>query len=93
VKLAWTLEALADRHAIYSYVEVDNPKAALALDQLISEKATYLVNYPNMGRIGRLDGTRELIAHSNYMLIYDIADEFVRILRVLHTSQQWPGLR
>ena len=31
MKLYWTLEAIADRDAIFDYIEADNPAAALAL--------------------------------------------------------------
>ena len=34
--------------------------------------------------------TRELVAHRNYILIYDTAGDAVRVLRVLHAARQWP---
>ena len=37
-----------------------------------------------------MPGTRELVAHRNYILVYDTAGNVVRILRVLHSSRQWP---
>ena len=43
-----------------------------------------------MGRPGRQAHTRELVAHRHYILIYDVAGEQVRVLRVLHTARQWP---
>lgn len=88
--LAWTLEAIQDRNEIYDHVEADNPVAALALDELLSEKASRLIDHPGMGRAGRIAGTRELVAHRNYILVYDLSGDLVRVLRVLHTSRQWP---
>jgi len=90
VKLSWTFEALDDRSLIYDYIEANNPSAALALDELFSEKAARLADHPGLGRPGRVDSTRELVAHQNYIMIYDIADDTVRILRVLHAARQWP---
>ena len=90
MKLAWTPQALADRRAIYAHIEADNPGAALALDQLFAEKAARLVTHPKIGRPGRVESTRELVAHRSYILVYDITGEVVRVLRVLHTAQQWP---
>jgi addiction module RelE/StbE family toxin len=90
VELFWTPEALDDRRTIYEYIEADNPKAALALDELISEKARRLIEHPKIGRPGRVTGTRELVARHNYVLVYDISGNLVRLLRVLHTSKQWP---
>ena len=90
MKLFWTPEAIDDRRAIYDYIETDNPSAALALDELFSEKANRLVDHPGLGRPGRVAGTRELVAHQNYILIYDMAGDLVRVLRVLHAARQWP---
>ena len=91
MRLYWTPEAIDDRRSIYDYIEADNPSAALALDELFSETATRLIDHPGLGRIGRVAGTRELVAHQNYILIYNTtANDQVRILRVLHAARQWP---
>ena len=88
--LLWTPEAIQDRDEIYDYIEADNPAAALALDELFAEKAGRLIDHPGLGRPGRVTGTRELVAHQNYILIYDTVGESVRVLRVLHAARQWP---
>jgi toxin ParE1/3/4 len=93
VRLIWTRPASADRKEIREYIAQDNPAAALALDELISEKASRLVDHPGLGRPGRIAGTRELVAHQNYILIYDTAGDLVRMLRVLHAARQWPPVR
>ena len=93
VKLVWTRLASADRKEIREYIARDNPSAALAIDELFSEKANRLVDHPGLGRPGRVAGVSELVAHQNYVLIYDIAADLVRILRVLHVARQWPLLR
>ena len=90
MKLAWTPQALADRRAIYDHIEADNAAAALDLDELLSAKVARLRDHPEIGRPGRVKGTRELVAHRNYILIYDIVGDFVRVLRVLHAARQWP---
>ena len=90
MKLFWTFESLNDRRAIYDYVEAINPNAALALDELFSEKASRLLDHPNLGRSSRITGTRELVVHQNYLLVYDVVSPQIRILRVLHAARQWP---
>ena len=77
MELRWTLEAIADREAIYEHVEADNPVAALALDELFSACAARLTDHPGLGRAGRVEGMRELVAHRNYILVYDVAAEVV----------------
>ena len=92
MKLSWTPEAIADRDAIFDYIEADNPAAAAALDELFSEKAERLTDHPKLGRPGRVEGTRELIVHENYILVYDIVRDLTRILRVLHAARQWRSI-
>jgi toxin ParE1/3/4 len=90
IGLFWTPEAIQDRDDIYEYIEADNPAAALALDELFAEKASRLVDHPGLGKPGRASGTRELVVHQNYILVYDTAGDLVRVLRVLHAARQWP---
>lgn len=93
MELRWTAEAVRDREDIYDYIEEDNPLAALALDDLISEKTSALQGFPRMGRAGRVPGTLELVIHSSYMVVYDIVEKQVRILNVVHAARQWPPLQ
>ncbi|RKP51097.1 type II toxin-antitoxin system RelE/ParE family toxin [Trinickia fusca] len=90
MELFWTPEAIQDRETIYDYIEVDNPTAALALDELFSEKAARLTDHPDLGRLGRIAGTRELVAHRHYILVYDVVGSVVRVLNVVHAARQWP---
>jgi addiction module RelE/StbE family toxin len=90
MELFWTPEATQDRDEIYDYIEADSPFAALAIDELFAEKASRLVDHPGLGRPGRVTGTSELVAHQNYILVYDVVGDLVRVLRVLHATRQWP---
>ena len=90
MKLVWTRPAAADRRQIRAYIAQRSPGAALALDELFQEKADKLASRPGIGHPGRHPGTRELVAHRHYVLVYDVSGEVLRILRVLHTAQQWP---
>ena len=90
MKLVWSRPAAADRREIRSWIAQDNPAAALRLDQRLSEAAQHLVDHPDLGRPGRLPGTRELVIHQNYILVYDLTEELVRVLRILHAARQWP---
>ena len=90
MKLLWTPEGKADRRAIYAYIEPDDRRAALELDEQFERRATQLVAHPMIGRLGRVRDTRELVVSPNYLLVYDIRGNTIRILRVLHTARQWP---
>lgn len=90
MKLEWTRPARVDRLDIYSRIEADNPRAAAALDTRFQDAATRLVSFPHLGRPGRVQGTREAVAHQNYVMVYELDGDVVRILRVLHVARRWP---
>jgi addiction module RelE/StbE family toxin len=91
VTLIWTPEALQDRFDIWDYIANDNPHAAARMDELFSEAANRLIEHPRLGRTGRVPGTRELVAHEHYILVYEIdAVNTVWILALVHTARLWP---
>lgn len=91
MKLEWSRLALADRDEIFDYIEADNPRAAIAMDQLISERTQLLMDFPESGRVGRIEGTRELvIIRTPYVAAYRVLEGAIRILRILHGARVWP---
>ena len=91
MKLIWTAYALDDRREIFSFIEADDPRAAVMVDERIENAMRRLIDYPESGRIGRVDGTRELVvAQTSYVAAYQISDDAVRILRVIHGARSWP---
>lgn len=86
--LFWTPTALDDLERIVDYIAERNLVAAIELHDLIGEKTELLSHSSLMGRSGLVKGTRELVVHPHYVVVYDLKDT-VRILRILHTSQQW----
>lgn len=93
MRVVWTPEALQDRSDIWDYIAADNPRAAVNVDTLFSEAAARLADHPKLGRPGKIAGTRELIPHENYRLVYEVAGETVWLLTLIHTSRQWPPIR
>ncbi|MES2074327.1 MAG: type II toxin-antitoxin system RelE/ParE family toxin [Pseudomonadota bacterium] len=91
MKVVWTRLAQSDRISIREHISIDNPKAALAFDAMFINKASILALQPGMGRRGRVAGTRELVAHRHYILVYDSVADTVRILRIIHTAKKWPS--
>ena len=89
-ELEWLELARTDLLGIVDYISEDNPDAAQRVKDDIEMKAETLLDFPKMGRPGRVEGTRELIVWSNYILVYQEDNLTVRILRVLHAAQQWP---
>ena len=93
MRVVWTPEAEQDRADIWDYIADDNPLAAVRMDLLFSDTAARLASHPKMGKAGRISGTRELLPHENYRLIYEIDGETVWILALVHTARQWPPVQ
>lgn len=93
MKVIWTPEAEQDRDNVWSYISADNPKAAAQMDVLFSDSVARLVDFPKMGKSGTIAGTRELIPHESYRIVYEIEGETVWILTLVHTARQWPPVR
>lgn len=74
------------------YIAMDNPVAAVELDLEFEEKAEIARLHPKLYKPGRVEGTREIVAHPNYVMVYRIeeAGRAVVMLRVLPTARQWP---
>lgn len=91
MKLVWSRFAVSDREGIFTYIEAENPRAAVHVDERIADAARRLLDFPDSGRPGRVAGTRELvIPRTPYVAAYLIEGDIVRVLRVLHGAQMWP---
>jgi addiction module RelE/StbE family toxin len=91
MQLEWSIFAEADREAIFDYIEADSPQAAITVDDRIREQTEGLMKFPELGRPGRVDGTRDLvIQRTPYIAACRIAGNTIRVLRVLHGAQIWP---
>lgn len=92
MKVNWTANAKEDRENIVEYIAHDNPRAALKIDDLFSEAASRLADFPKLGKTGQIQGTRELLPHESYRLIYEIdeANDTIWVIALVHTSRQWP---
>lgn len=93
MRVIWTPEAEQDRDDVRDYIAADNPRAAARMDQLFSDAAAKLAEHPKLGRVGKIAGTRELIPHESYRLVYEIDGETVWVLALVHTARQWPPVQ
>jgi addiction module RelE/StbE family toxin len=91
MNLNWSPAAGADRHSILRFIAEDNLAAALRVDQFIQEAVDGLLLFPAKGRIGRVNGTRELVIPGiPYLVIYVVEFDQILILRILHGAMRWP---
>ena len=91
MEIIWRQAALNDLEAIREFIAQDDPQAAARVRTAIRAAVERLATYPNLGRAGRVDGTRELvIPETPYIAAYRVVDDQLRILSIIHGSRQWP---
>jgi addiction module RelE/StbE family toxin len=91
VKVVWFPRALNDVRNIERFIEQDNPAAARRVEQRIKGVVRLLAEHPQMGRPGRVSGTREFVVSGTpYIIAYTVAEDRVIILAVIHSSRKWP---
>lgn len=91
MRVEWLPAARQNLRDIVDYINQDNPVAARDVAEAILARVGQLTDHPHIGRLGRVEGTRELVAiNTPYLVPYIIRGEVVTVLRVLHGRQQWP---
>ena len=93
MRVIWTPEAQQDRADVWDHIADDNPRAAAKMDELFSDAAAKLTDHPKLGQPGKIPGTREMIPHESYRLVYEIELETVWVLSLVYTARQWPPVR
>ena len=86
----WTQKALANLAAIVKYIGQDNSERADSFALEIQAKVNKLADFPGMGRPGCVMGTRELVAHENYVIPYLVRGGVVVVLSVRHAKRRFP---
>ena len=93
MRVRWRRLAAADLDAIVDYIARDNAIAAMALGDTVVRRVAELAEQSKLYRSGRVRGTREMVVHPNYIVVYRIKRDEIEIVRVLHAGQQWPPTR
>ena len=92
MKIVWSRRAIRHLTALREYIAEDSPQNAAEVAARIVETVELLATHPQMGRPGRIAGTRELIVPDTpYLLPYRIRSQRLEIIAVLHGRQKWPG--
>ena len=90
MRIRLTQAATRDLDSVDLYIRQDNAGAAVKTVLRVLEALEGLAEFPNLGRPGRLFGTRELvISHTPFVAVYRVRANVVSILRILHALQKW----
>lgn len=85
----WNPVARASLWTILDFISERNVFAAQDLYDAIATATEALPQHPYLYRPGRVAGTREIVVHPNYIVVYRVTSG-IEIVNVLHARQQYP---
>ena len=80
---------MRDLESLYAYIAEDNAGAAAVTVETVVAGIEALARHPEMGRKGRIAGTRELVI-TPYVIAYRARKTAIDILAVIHGARRWP---
>ena len=86
----WSAAALDDLDHITDYIAEFDVHAAINMHNLIENSVHPASEYPHLYKQGRVAGTREIVAHPNYMVIYEVLADCIEVRAVVHPRQEYP---
>jgi toxin ParE1/3/4 len=90
-RVRWTSPAATDFARIVERIRAEKPSAAQRVAQTIYKGVAALRAFPERGRVGLAPDTRELVfAPWPYIVVYEILENDVQVLRIRHASQDSP---
>ncbi len=91
MRLRWLRQALRNLDEEAAYIALHDPNAAGLVVQRVLQAVAHLAEHPDLGRPGRVPGTRELVVlRTRYVVSYRVRGDSVEILRVFHSSRRPP---
>jgi toxin ParE1/3/4 len=92
MKVVWSRRAI--RHLVHlrEFIEKDSEQnAALAVARIL-KAVDLLRSHPDMGRSGRVLGTRELLVpETPFIIPYRVRHERLELIAIFHGRQKWPA--
>lgn len=89
--LVWSPRAIGHLADLRAYIARERPDAAVRTAMTLLSAVDRLAALPNLGRAGRVSGTRELVVPGTpYIIPYRLRGERLEIIAVFHGRQRWP---
>ncbi len=88
--IVWRARARRSLVGIVHHIAEHNPTAARRIKTQIEQSVLPAAEHPYLFRGGRVPGTREIVAHPNYIVVYRVTTDQIEIVHVLHARQQYP---
>jgi len=91
MRIRWTRAAAEDLEHIKDYLTEHLPQFAQSTVIELYETSRSLKTSPRRGRLGREEGTRELVlSRLPYIVAYRIKEQTVEVLHIFHGAQNRP---
>ncbi len=91
MRIRWTPAAAADLEHIHEYLKDHDPQYRQPTLRKLYEAIASLKRWPQRGRLGREDGTRELsFTPLPYLAVYRVREKSIEVLRIYHAAQDQP---
>jgi toxin ParE1/3/4 len=89
--LKWSSLARLQYTEQISYIADRNLTAALKIKEKFQTATDKLLIYPEIGKKGRCEGTRELfITGTPIIIVYTVEQQEIFIVSILHSAQDYP---
>ena len=87
-----TPQAVDDLYRIREWIARDSDRAAEQTVDRILQTAAMFGGFPMVGRVGRIEATREFsVVGLPYLIVYTVASESeIDVLTVVHTRRRYP---
>ncbi len=92
MKIVWSRRAIRHLVQLREYIAKDSEQNAVLVAERILKAVGLLQARPEIGRPGRLPGTRELVVPDTPFIIpYRIRRDRLELIAVFHGRRKWPS--
>lgn len=89
--IVWSPRAIGHLADLRLQIARDHPAAAVRLGEALLSAVERLGQFPNLGRGGRVSGTREwVVPGTPYVIPYRLRGNRLEVIAVFHGRQRWP---
>jgi toxin ParE1/3/4 len=90
--VVWSPRAIGHLAGLREYIAHDRPDAAARIGAILLTTVERLAEFPNLGRPGRVSGTREFVVPGTpYLVPYRVKGDRIEVIAIFDGRQQWPG--
>ena len=87
--IRWSQSAGTDAKQVFDFLAERSESSALRMLEKIGQALDRLSRHPNLYREGRIAGTREMVIHENYIIVYRVHVDEIEIVSFLHSRRNY----